>query len=49
MERKLSELLNNKLRVNFVLSKEIVRKENTNDTFIKNALETFNGRVIKEG
>lgn len=50
IEKILFELLNNNIRVNFVLSKETaVHKENEDNPFIKNALETFNGRVIKEG
>lgn len=46
VEKKLSEILNNPLRVNFILSQEatIVKKE---DAFVKNAVETFNARVIE--
>lgn len=49
VEKTLSELLNNTLKVNFILSEGLVSKESVETSFIKNALETFNGRVIKEG
>jgi len=49
IEKELSGLLNKNIRVHFVLSEE---KKTTNDTrenpLIKSALNTFNGRVIKE-
>ena len=49
IEKVLSELLHTELRINFNLSKEIVQKNNNEaDAFIRSALQTFNGRVIKE-
>ncbi len=49
IEQALGELLNVHIGINFTLSKEIAEKNSReNDPFIKSALETFNGRVIKE-
>ncbi|MDD4980932.1 MAG: DNA polymerase III subunit gamma/tau [Candidatus Omnitrophica bacterium] len=49
IEKVLSELLNAGIRVNFILSKEVTQKNGHDaDPFLKSALETFNGRVIKE-
>jgi len=49
IEKMLSGLLNAGVRVNFKLSKEISEKNNIEtNSFIKSALNTFNGRVIKE-
>jgi DNA polymerase-3 subunit gamma/tau len=48
VEKILSELLNNSLKVNFVFSQDLVSKKSLNSSFIKTALETFNGRVIRE-
>lgn len=49
IEQVLGELLNVHIGINFTLSKEIAEKNSReNDPFIKSALETFNGRVIKE-
>jgi DNA polymerase-3 subunit gamma/tau len=49
IEKALLELLNVNIRVHFTLSKEITQKNNREtDPFIKSALDTFNGRVIKE-
>ena len=49
IEQALGELLNVNIRINFTLSKEIEEKNSReNDPFIKSALQTFNGRVIKE-
>ncbi len=49
IEKVLSELLNTGIRVNFMLSKEVAQKNShDSDPFLKSALETFNGRVIKE-
>lgn len=49
IEKIFSELLNTNIRVNFILSKEIAQKNSHEaNSFIKSALDTFNGRVIKE-
>jgi len=49
IERIFSELLNTNIRVNFTLSKEVAQKNGHEaNSFIKSALDTFNGRVIKE-
>jgi len=49
IEKTLSELLSTNIRVNFTLSKEVVQKNDREaNSFIKSALDTFNGRVIKE-
>ena len=49
IEKIFSELLNTNIRVNFILSKEVAEKSNSEaNSFIKSALNTFNGRVIKE-
>lgn len=49
IEKTVSELLNAKIRVNFVFSEETVNnKENKNQYFIQSTLEMFGGRVIKE-
>jgi len=49
IERSLSELFNAAFRVNFILSEQLMQKEdNGNSPFIKSALEMFDGRVIKE-
>ncbi|HLD82837.1 MAG TPA: DNA polymerase III subunit gamma/tau, partial [Candidatus Omnitrophota bacterium] len=49
IERTFSELLNTNIRVNFTLSKEVAQKNGHEASpFIKSALDTFNGRVIKE-
>ncbi len=49
IEKTLSELLHNSVTINFILSQEIAGKQSRHDSLIKNVLETFNGRVIKEG
>jgi len=49
IEKILSELTSSNLRINFILSQEIISKEEVHGAFIENALKTFNGRVIKEG
>ncbi len=49
IEKTLSELLNNRLTINFILSQDVAGKESQQESLIKNVLETFNGRVIKEG
>jgi len=50
IEKSISELFNTGLRVDFILSAQTLQKEEKEDsTFIKSALQTFNGRVIKEG
>lgn len=49
IERIFSELLNTNIRVNFTLSQEVAQKNSHEvNSFIKSALDTFNGRVIKE-
>lgn len=48
IEKAVSELFNTNLRINFILSQEIAKENNEDDPFIKSALETFNGRVVKE-
>jgi DNA polymerase III subunit gamma/tau len=49
IEKIFSELLNTNIRVNFILSKEVAQKNSHEaNSFIKSALDTFNGRVIKE-
>lgn len=48
IERITSEVLSSRLRVNFVLSKETAQKEEHEDGFLKTALQTFKGRVIKK-
>jgi len=49
IEKAMSELFNTNLRVNFILSQEFKQREdNGNNTFIKSALDMFDGRVIKE-
>ncbi|MFA5156997.1 MAG: DNA polymerase III subunit gamma/tau [Candidatus Omnitrophota bacterium] len=49
IEKVLREFLKGELRVNFILSQETSRADGIEDPFIKNALEKFNGRVIREG
>ncbi|OGX18516.1 MAG: DNA polymerase III, subunit gamma and tau [Omnitrophica WOR_2 bacterium RBG_13_44_8b] len=49
IEKIFFELFNTDFRLNFILSQEVKDRQNeTNNTFIKSALEMFNGRVIKE-
>jgi len=49
IEKMFSELLNANIRVNFTLSKEVAQKNGYEaNSFIKSALDAFNGRVIKE-
>ncbi len=50
IEKALSELLSANIRVNFTLSQEVAQKNSSHEAnpFIKSALDTFNGRVIKE-
>ena len=49
IEKIVSKLFNANLNVNFILLEEKLHKENNeNDSFIKSALETFKGRVIRE-
>jgi DNA polymerase-3 subunit gamma/tau len=48
IEKTASGLLNTNIKVNFTLSKEMVKKDNSEaDPFIRSALQTFNGRVVK--
>jgi DNA polymerase-3 subunit gamma/tau len=49
IEKSISALFNTDLRVDFILSAQDLQKEEKEDsTFIKSALQTFNGRVIKQ-
>jgi len=49
IDKMVSELLNNDIKVNFTLSKETAqRNDDPGNQFIKSALQTFNGRMIKE-
>ena len=48
IEKIISELFNIPLRVNFILSREVAPQEEHKDSFIKSALQTFKGRVIRE-
>jgi len=49
IEKIISELINNRLRVNFILSKERLEKEDVGgNSFVKSALDAFKGRIIKE-
>jgi len=49
IEKIFSELLNANMRIHFTLSKDVAQKNSHDaDPFLKSALETFNGRVIKE-
>jgi hypothetical protein len=49
IEKALLELLNAHIKINFALSKEVAQKNNREaDPFIKSALQTFNGKVIKD-
>jgi len=49
IEKIFSELLNVNIRINFTLSKDVAQKNSHDaDPFLRSALETFNGRVIKE-
>lgn len=47
IEKIISDILKDNLRINFILSKEIaVNTTAQENPFIKNALETFNGRLV---
>jgi len=49
IEKNISQLFNESLRVNFVLSSETKQREDSgSNPFIKSALDMFNGRLIKE-
>lgn len=49
IEKTLSEILKTSLKINFILTQEKVQLDNHVDNpLIKTALQTFNGRVIKE-
>ncbi len=49
IEKIFSELLNTNLRINFVLSKDVAQKNNSEASpVVKSVLDMFNGRVIKE-
>ncbi len=49
VEKTVSELLKNNLKVNFVLSRDLPVKTVQKDTFVESALKVFDGRMIKEG
>jgi DNA polymerase-3 subunit gamma/tau len=49
IEKNISQLFNENLRVNFVLSAEAKQPQDSGSSpFIKSALDMFNGRLIKE-
>jgi hypothetical protein len=49
IEKSICELFNANLKVNFILSAQDAEKEDKEDnTFLKSALEAFQGRVVKE-
>lgn len=49
IEKMFLELLNSNVRINFILSKEVAEKnDRQSDSFIKSAMNMFNGRVVKE-
>jgi len=48
IEKIASGLVSTKIKFNFVLSQEDAPQEEQDNPYIKSALETFNGRVIKE-
>ncbi|MFH0790204.1 MAG: DNA polymerase III subunit gamma/tau [Candidatus Omnitrophota bacterium] len=48
LEKIFRELFNVHLRVNFILTQENADSNNTDNPLVKSALETFNGRVIRE-
>jgi DNA polymerase-3 subunit gamma/tau len=49
IEKTVSKLFNANLKVNFILSEEKLEKEDSENNFIKSALNTFKGRVIRGG
>jgi len=48
IEKTVSDLSNSQLRVNFILSEEVVRKETEDDSLLKSTLDMFNGRVVRK-
>lgn len=48
IEKTVSELFNTGLRINFILSQEISKEDSQTSPFLKSALDTFKGRVVKE-
>ena len=49
IEKVVAQIFNANVRVNFILSKEVVEKEESEDNpFIKSALDAFKARVIKK-
>lgn len=48
IEKLISGLFDINLKINFILSQEIVKKNKEDDPLIKSALKTFNGRLVKE-
>ncbi len=48
IEAAISQVCNVRVRVQFVLSQEAVRKETSDNPIVKSALDMFNGRVIRE-
>jgi DNA polymerase-3 subunit gamma/tau len=49
IEKIMSEILNSPLRINFMLTAERVYSDANDHPLIKSVLQTFHGRVIKEG
>ncbi len=49
IEKTISESLNFPLRIHFVLTAEMAQAEDSDHPLIKSVLQTFHGRVIKEG
>ncbi|RKY30214.1 MAG: DNA polymerase III subunit gamma/tau [Candidatus Omnitrophota bacterium] len=50
IEKTLTQIFNTQVRIKFVLSKDIAnnKEEHHSNSFIKSAIETFKGRVIKQ-
>ena len=48
IEKTVSEMANNHLRVNFVLSEKMFFKDVDDDPFLNSALQSFNGRIIRK-
>ena len=48
IEKTISDLSNSQLRINFILSEEVVRKEVEDDSLLRSTLDMFNGRVVRK-
>ena len=48
IEKTVSDLSNSQLRINFILSEEVVRKEAEDDSLLRSTLDMFNGRVVRK-